>query len=48
MATLQVEGIPGVRVLIATGVLVRQLALFTLVAPDGAIEIIYLEIDDST
>jgi hypothetical protein len=45
--TLAVDGVPGVRVLIAAGVLVPYLALFTLVTSDGAIEIIYLEIDDA-
>jgi hypothetical protein len=45
--TLAVEGVPGVRVLIAAGVLLPYLAVFTLVASDGAIEIIYLEIDNA-
>lgn len=45
-ATLAVGGVPGVRVLIAAGVLVPYLALYTVVAADGSIEIIYLELDD--
>ena len=45
--TLAVEGVPGVRVLIATGVLVRHLALYVVLGADGAIEIICLEIDDA-
>lgn len=45
-ATLEVSGVPGVRVLIASGVLVTHLALYLVLAGD-AIEIIYLEIDDA-
>ncbi len=44
--TLAVESVPGVRVLIAAGVLVPYVALSTVVASDGAIEIIYLEVDE--
>ncbi len=44
--TLAVEGVAGVRVLIAAGILVPYVALYTVVASDGAIEIIYLEIDE--
>jgi hypothetical protein len=46
-ATLEVPGVPDVRVLIATGVLVAHLALYVVLAGDGAVEIIYLEIDDA-
>ena len=46
-ATLEVTGVPEVRVLIATGVLVAHLALYVVLAPDGAVEIIYLEIDNA-
>ena len=45
-ATLAVPDVPDVRVLIATGVLVAHLALYVILADDGAVEIIYLEIDD--
>ena len=44
--TLEVKDVPGVRVLIAAGVLVARLALYVVLAGDGAVEIIYLEIDD--
>lgn len=45
-ATLDVAGVPDVRVLVATGVLVARLALYVVLADDGAVEIIYLEIDN--
>ena len=44
--TLEVKDVPGVRVMIAAGVLVARLALYAVLAGDGAVEIIYLEIDD--
>jgi hypothetical protein len=44
--TLAVEGVPGVRVLIAAGVLVPTWRSNTVVASDGSIEVIYLEIDE--
>ena len=44
-ATLAVEAVPGIRVLIAAGVLVPHLAVYTVLAADDAIEIVYLEID---
>jgi hypothetical protein len=43
--TLAVSGVPEVRVLIATGVLVARLALYVVLGDDDAVEIIYLEID---
>lgn len=46
-ATVEVEGVQDVRVLIATGVLVPHLALYVVLADDDAVEIIYLEIDDA-
>lgn len=46
-ATVEVEGVRDVRVLIATGVLVGHLALYVVLADDDAVEIIYLEIDDA-
>lgn len=46
-ATVEVEGVQDVRVLIATGVLVAHLALYVVLADDDAVEIIYLEIDDA-
>lgn len=45
-AALAVSGVPEVRVLIATGVLVARLALYAVLGADDAVEIIYLEIDD--
>jgi hypothetical protein len=44
-ATLDVPGVPEVRVLIATGVLVARLTLYVVLAADDAVEIIYLEVD---
>ncbi len=38
--------VPEVRVLIATGMLVAHVALYVVLGDDGAVEIIYLEIDD--
>jgi hypothetical protein len=46
-ATLAVPEVPDVRVLIATGVLVAHLVLYVVLGDDGAVEIIYLEIDDA-
>ena len=47
-ATLAVSQAPGVRVLIATGMLVGALAVYAVLAPDDAIEIIYLDLEEST
>jgi len=44
-ATLDVPGVPDVRVLIAKGVLVSHLALYVVLPDDDSVEIIYLEID---
>ncbi len=46
-ATLDVPGVPHVRVLIASGVLVAYLAMYVVLADDDAVEIIYLEIDEA-
>lgn len=43
--TLAVEGLPQVRVMIAAGVLATRLALYVTLASDGAVEIIYLQLD---
>ena len=45
--TLEIEEVPGVRVLIASGHLVERLALYTVLTSDESIEIIYLELDES-
>jgi len=42
--TLAVEEVPGVRVLIAAGVLVRSVAVYAVLADDGAVDVIYLSI----
>jgi hypothetical protein len=44
-ATLAVEDVPEVRVLVASGVLITRLALYVVLADDDSVEIIYLEID---
>lgn len=44
--TLRIDAVPGVRVLIAAGVLVAHVAIYAVLATDGAVEIIYLEIDN--
>jgi hypothetical protein len=43
--TLAVEEVPGVCVFIGTGVLVHAVALYAVIAADGAVEVIYLSID---
>lgn len=45
--TLEVEEVPGVRVLIASGRLVERLALYTVLASDDAVEIVFLDIHSS-
>lgn len=45
-ATTIVPDAPGVRVHLTTGVLVGQLAIYATQAVDGAIEVIYLDIDN--
>lgn len=45
-ATLEVRGLPDVRALITAGSLIPRLALYVTVAADGAVEIIYLQLDD--
>lgn len=45
-ATLEVRGLPDVRALITAGALTPRLALYVTVAADGAVEIIYLQLDD--
>src|SRR5262245_41514567 len=43
--TLPVTDMPGVRVLVAAGFLVPQLAVYAVRAADGGVDIIYLDID---
>jgi len=43
-----VEGISVARVLVATGRLVRAIAVYGLLSPDGSIELIGIEFDMST
>lgn len=45
-ATVEFQDVPGVRALIAAGVLVPHLALYVVLAADGAVEIIYLDVDN--
>lgn len=45
-STLAVPSLPGVRVLITAGALVPTVAVYTVVAADDAVEVIYLELDD--
>lgn len=44
--TLEVRGLPDVRAMITAGSLIPRLALYVTVAADGAVEIIYLQLDD--
>ncbi len=44
--TLVVPEAPEVRVHLTTGALVPYMAIYTVLATDGAVEIIYLDIDD--
>ncbi len=43
-----VEGVSVARVLVATGRLVRALAVYGFLTPDGSIELIGIELDTST
>ena len=45
-ATLAVEGVAGVRVLITAGRLVGYVAIYSILTAEGAVEIVYLEVDD--
>jgi hypothetical protein len=42
--TLDVDGVPGVRVFITAGHLVSRVAIYIVVAADGAVDIIYLDV----
>jgi hypothetical protein len=44
--TLPVGDVPGVRVLIAVGVLVPRMAVYAELVTDGAVELFWLEVDD--
>lgn len=43
--TLPVEGVTDLRVLVTTGMLVRHIAVYAMVAADGAIDIVGIEVD---
>lgn len=45
-ATLAIDGVADVRVLVAAGALVGYIAVYAVLAADDAVEVIYLEIDD--
>ena len=47
-STLPVAGDPEIRVLITAGVLVDFIPVYAVLAADDAVEIIYLEVDNST
>jgi hypothetical protein len=40
-----VPGVPDVRVLITSGILVAAIAVYAVLASDGAVELIYLDLD---
>jgi hypothetical protein len=44
--TLSVESLPNVRVLITAGALVPTIALYTTLAADDAVQVLYLDISD--
>lgn len=44
-STLPVDGTPQIRMLIAAGMLVPFFVVYATIAPDNAIEILYLDID---
>lgn len=46
-ATVVVPDAPGVRLLVATGFLVSRIAIYTLESNDGAVDVVYLEIERS-
>jgi hypothetical protein len=45
-ATLSLESLPGVRVLITAGALAPTIALYTTLAVDDAVQVLYLDIGD--
>jgi hypothetical protein len=45
-ATTMVPSLPGVRVLVSAGFLVPYMSVYTVVAADGAVEIVYLDLSD--
>jgi hypothetical protein len=47
-STLNVAAVPDVRVLIVAGVLIPYVAVYAVLAPDDAVEIIYLDVDQPT
>ncbi len=46
-ATLAVPDVPELRVLITSGVLAAAVAVYTVLAPDDSVEVIYLDLDTS-
>lgn len=43
--TLEVEEVPGVRVLVTAGRLVTRVAFYVALAPDDGVEVIYLDVE---
>ena len=43
--TLEVEEVPGVRVLVTAGRLVARVAFYVALAPDDGVEVIYLDVE---
>ncbi len=46
-STLAVDDDPQLRVLITAGILVSYIAVYAALADDGAVDIIYLELDNT-
>jgi hypothetical protein len=46
--TAALTELPEIRVLIMSGLLIPYIAVYAVVADDGAVEIVYLEIDNTT
>jgi hypothetical protein len=47
-STLSVAAVPDVRVVIVAGVLIPYVAVYAVLAPDDAVEIIYLDVEPLT
>lgn len=43
--TLEVEEVPGVRVLVTAGRLVTRVAFYVALAPDDGVEVVYLDVE---
>jgi hypothetical protein len=45
-STTVFPSMPGVRVMVTSGMLIESMAIYCAVAHDGAVELIYLDVDD--